>query len=521
MASSAPANTLDSGLRKPGCANPRVAPDPILLTGATGYIGGRLLPALLEKGYKVRCLARRPEHLKGRAHGSYDVVAADLTNAASLAPALAGVATAFYLVHSMGSEGEFAEQDRRAAQNFAQAARAAGVRRIIYLGGLGGDRTLSAHLASRQEVGRILRESGVPTIEFRASIIIGSGSLSFEMVRALVNRLPIMTTPRWVRSLAQPIAVEDVLAYCLAAIEMPCEASVVYEIGGPDRVSYADLMREYGRQVGLHRLIIPVPVLSPGLSSLWLGLVTPLYARVGRRLIDSVRHDTVVKDDRALRDFDIRPRGLRDAIACALAWEDQEYARTRWSEALSSAGDPKSWGGVRSGRRLIDCRRIHVKVDPVAAFAPIERIGGKTGWYHADWLWRLRAVVDRIFGGVGMRRGRPHPQKLKPGDALDFWRVEAVEPPSLLRLRAEMKLPGRAWLQFEVEPERGHAGVPGAWITQTAIFDPVGLLGPLYWYAVWPLHQWVFAGMLHKIARALTHGGRSRGAVGGKPARGG
>jgi uncharacterized protein YbjT (DUF2867 family) len=492
---------LDTGLQRPVLPNAPISPDPILLTGATGYIGGRLLPALLERGYKVRCLARRPEHLQGRAHGTYEVIAADLANVDSLGPALAGVATAFYLVHSMGSEGGFAEQDRQAALNFAQAARAAGVRRIIYLGGLGGDGTLSAHLASRQEVGRILRESGLPTIEFRASIIIGSGSLSFEMVRALVTRLPIMTTPRWVRSLAQPIAVEDVLAYCLAAVEMPGQVSVIYEIGGPDRVSYADLMREYGRQVGLHRLIIPVPVLSPGLSSLWLGLVTPLYARVGRKLIDSVKHDTVVTDDRALRDFDLRPRGLRDAIARALAKEDQDFAQTRWSDALSSAGNPKSWGGVRFGRRLIDRRRIHVPVDPAAAFAPIARIGGQTGWYHADWLWRLRAAVDMILGGVGMRRGRPHPQKLQPGHALDFWRVEAVEAPSLLRLRAEMKLPGRAWLQFEVEPDPQGKG---AWITQTAMFDPVGLLGPLYWYAVWPLHQWVFAGMLRKIARVAS-----------------
>ncbi|MEI7767370.1 MAG: NAD(P)H-binding protein, partial [Phycisphaerae bacterium] len=351
----------------PQSTEPRT-PELILLTGATGYIGGRLLPALLEQGYQVRCLARRPEHLSGRAPGRYEVVAADLTNAATLAPALVGVTTAFYLIHSMGSEAGFAAQDRLAAQNFAHAARAAGVRRIIYLGGLGGDQTLSAHLASRQEVGAILRASGVPTLEFRASIIIGSGSLSFEMVRALVTRLPIMTTPRWVRSLTQPIAVEDVLAYCLAAITLPGTASAVYEIGGPDRVSYADLMREYARQVGLRRLIIPVPVLSPGLSSLWLGLITPLYARVGRKLIDSVKHDTIVKDDRALRDFAIRPRGLRDAMARALAKEDQEYAQTRWSDALSSAGNPKNWGGVRFGRRLIDRRRIYVPVAPAAAF---------------------------------------------------------------------------------------------------------------------------------------------------------
>jgi uncharacterized protein YbjT (DUF2867 family) len=483
----------------------------VLLTGATGYIGGRLLPALLEQGYSVRCLTRRPECLQGRAAGNCGVVAGDVADAATLGPALAGVTTAFYLIHSMGSTEEFAEADRRAAQNFAQAARAAGVRRIIYLGGLGADEALSAHLASRQEVGRILRESGVPTIEFRASIIIGSGSLSFEMVRALVTRLPIMTTPRWVRSLAQPIAVEDVLAYCLAAMELEVASSVVYEIGGPDRVSYADLMREYGRQVGLHRLIIPVPVLSPGLSSLWLALVTPLYARVGRKLIESVKHDTVVKDDRALRDFAVRPRGLRQAIARALAHEDQEYAQTRWSDALSVAGAPRTWGGERFGRRLIDRRRRHVPVAPEAAFAPLARIGGRTGWYHADWLWRLRAALDILVGGVGMRRGRPHPVQLRVGDVLDFWRVEAVEPPTLLRLRAEMKLPGRAWLQFEVNPD---ASGEGAWITQTAMFDPLGLLGPLYWYGVWPLHQWVFAGMLRAIAQAAVAGVGTAGSRG-------
>lgn len=473
--------------------------DPVLLTGATGYIGGRLLPLLLEHGHTVRCLARHPEYLQDRAAGSYDVVKADLCDAQSLGPAMAGVRTAFYLVHSMGAGDGFAEQDRVAAYHFAKAAADAGVERIIYLGGLGGDQELSDHLASRHEVGRILSESGVPVIEFRASIIIGSGSLSFEMVRALVTRLPIMTTPKWVRSLAQPIAIEDVLAYCLAAVSKEIDGSVIYEIGGPDRVSYADLMREYARQMGLRRLIIPVPMLSPGLSSLWLGLVTPLYARVGRKLIDSVKHDTVVLDEKALHDFDIRPRSLSQAMTRAMAKEDQDYAQTRWSDAMSAAGETPAWGGVRFGRRLIDRRRVHVSVSPQAAFIPIERIGGQTGWYHAQWLWKLRATMDVAVGGVGFRRGRPNPMTLKTGDALDFWRVEAVEPPSLLRLRAEMKLPGRAWLQFEVDPDpKGQ----GAWITQTAMYDPVGLLGLLYWYAIWPIHHWVFGGMLRKIAQA-------------------
>ncbi len=472
----------------------------ILLTGATGYIGGRLLPELLARGCRVRCLTRNPGHLADRSDREFQVVEGDLSDPDSLTPAMTGVRTAFYLVHSMGDGDDFAQHDREAASNFAIAAKAAGVERIIYLGGLGAGPDLSAHLASRQEVGRILRESGVPTFEFRASIIIGSGSLSFELVRALVTRLPIMTTPRWVRSLAQPIAVEDVIAYLLAAIDLEDQPSQIYEIGGPDRVSYADLMREFGRQVGLNRLIIPVPVLSPGLSSLWLGLITPLYARVGRKLIDSVKHDTIVEDTTALDHFTIRPRTLHDAIARALRNEDLDYARTRWSDAISAGGESPAWGGVRFGRRLIDRRRIHVKLTPAQAFAPIERIGGKTGWYHANHLWRLRAFMDLLVGGVGMRRGRPNPTHLSPGDPLDFWRVEAVNPPSLLRLRAEMKLPGRAWLQFEVEPDS-----TGSWITQTAIYDPVGLLGPLYWYSVWPLHQWVFGGMLRKIARAAVH----------------
>mgnify|MGYP002622838560 CR=1 FL=1 len=476
----------------------------VLLTGATGYIGGRLLEALLDGGYEVRCMTRRPDQLADRAVSRFEVMQGDVLDPASLKRCLEGVATAFYLVHSMGSSAGFVEKDRQAAQAFAQAAKQAGVRRIVYLGGLGRGPKLSAHLASRQEVGRILRESGVPTIELRASIIIGSGSLSFEMIRALVNRLPVMTTPRWVRSLSQPIAVEDVIAYCMAAISLDCQGSRVYEIGGPDRVSYSDLMREYARQRGLRRWIIPVPLLSPGLSSLWLGLVTPLYARVGRKLIDSVRHDTVVTDDGALRDFDIRPRGVPEAVARALANEDRAFAQTRWSDALSSAGEQRGWGGVRFGARLVDSRSARVSVAPRHAFVPIQRIGGETGWYYATWLWRVRAFLDLLIGGVGMRRGRPHPDRLRPGDALDFWRVDAVEPPSLLRLRAEMKVPGRAWLQFEVHPdESGNGSI----ITQTAEFDPVGLLGPLYWYMLWPLHQLVFAGMLRRIARAAEAAG--------------
>jgi uncharacterized protein YbjT (DUF2867 family) len=396
----------------------------------------------------------------------------------------------------MGGADDFAERDRRAARTFGEAAREAGVSRIVYLGGLGSGPELSPHLASRQEVGRILRASGVPTVELRASIVIGSGSLSFEMIRTLVSRLPVMVTPRWTRSLAQPISIEDVVAYLVAAGRMEIPESVVYEIGGGEAVSYLDLMREFARQRGLRRLIIPVPVLSPRLSSLWLGLVTPLVAHVGRELIDSVRNDTVVEDDRARRDFPVRPRGYREAIARALRNEDREFAATRWSDALSSLGPPPSYAGVVLGSRIVDSRVVRVAVPPGRAFAPIRRIGGDTGWYFGNGLWRLRGALDILVGGVGLRRGRRHPDRLLPGDTVDFWRVEEMREGRLLRLRAEMKLPGRAWLQFEVEPDG-----EGSCIRQTAIYDPAGLFGLLYWYAMVPVHGLVFAGMLRRIAR--------------------
>ncbi len=478
----------------------------ILLTGATGYIGGRLLRVLEDRKVRLRCLARRPEFLRRRVSKSTEVVKGDVSDPESLQGALAGVDTAYYLVHSMGSGRDFAKEDRSAAENFARAARDAGVRRIIYLGGLGSGPDLSPHLASRQEVGRILRESGVPTIEFRASIIIGSGSLSFEMIRSLVDRLPVMITPRWVRIPAQPIAIEDVIAYLVEALDVDVEGSAIVEIGGGDRVTYEGIMLEYARQRGLKRLIIRVPVLTPRLSSLWLGLVTPLYARIGRALIDSIPHETVVTDDLAIRLFHIRPRGIREAIERALGNEDQEMAATRWSDALSSRGAQPAWGGTRLGSRLVDSRSVRIACPPSLAFRPISRIGGETGWYYANWLWRIRGFLDLLVGGVGLRRGRRDPTSLLPGDTVDFWRVEAYEPDRLLRLFAEMKLPGRAWLQWEVE-EDGNASV----VRQNSIFDPVGLLGLLYWYGLYPIHALVFAGMLRRIAQAATResdGGR-------------
>ncbi len=412
----------------------------------------------------------------------------------SVRRALAGVEVAYYLVHSMSSSGSFAQADREAALTFGTAAREAGVRRVVYLGGLGQGR-LSKHLASRQEVGRILRET-TPTTEFRASAVIGSGSASFEIVRALVDRLPVMITPRWVANRAQPIAIEDQLAYLVAELDRPSDESEVFEIGGADVVSYGELMREYGRQRGLKRVYVPVPVLTPRLSSLWLGLVTPVYARLGRALIDSIEHDTVVTDRKALETFEIRPRGYREAIARALENEERETIETRWAD--EELPQP-SFGGVKLGTRLLDARSLRVSQPPAAAFAPIRRIGGGTGWYYGRRLWQLRGLLDVLVGGPGLRRGRRDPESLRVGDAVDFWRVVAYEPDRLLRLDAEMRVPGRASLQFEVEPDGD-----GSVIHQTALFDPLGLWGLAYWYAVWPLHGFVFKGMLDGIARAAV-----------------
>jgi uncharacterized protein YbjT (DUF2867 family) len=472
----------------------------VLLTGASGYVGGRLLELLQRRGVAVRCLARNAETLAKRCGSGTEVVVGDVLARESLDAPLAGVDTAYYLIHSMGATGDFEKEDRDAAANFASAARAAGVRRIIYLGGLGEDtKDLSKHLRSRQEVGRVLRESGAEVIELRASIVIGSGSLSYELVRNLVERLPVMICPSWVSVAAQPIAIEDLLEYLVEAMDIRTEGSRVFEIGGPEQVSYGDLMREYARQRGLRRWMIPVPVLTPYLSSLWLGLVTPIYARIGRKLVASMRNPTVVNDTSAWEAFTVRPRGLREAIARALANEDQEYAQTRWSDALSSSGRLRDLDAMACGSRIVDSRTLQVGVSPADAFAPIQQIGGRRGWYYGSWLWQLRGFLDLLVGGIGVRRGRRHPVEIRVGDTLDFWRVERFEPPRMLRLRAEMKVPGRAWLEFDVD--KGE--LPGtSVIRQTAIFDPLGLAGLAYWYGLYPLHQLVFAGMLRNIARA-------------------
>jgi uncharacterized protein YbjT (DUF2867 family) len=421
-----------------------------------------------------------------------------LLQPASLDAAFRGVHTAFYLVHALRSGPEFETLEKEAAANFACAARRAGVRRIIYLGGLTRGDALSPHMRSRIQTGNILRASGIPVIELRASIVIGSGSASFELIRALVERLPVMVTPRWVNTAAQPIAIEDVIEYLVEAIGVQAEGGLIVEIGGPDVTSYLGIMREYGRQRNLRRWFFAVPFLSPTLSSRWLTLVTPIYASIGRCLIESVRNESVVRDPAASRIFKVQPVGLRSAIERALANEDRILAETRWSDAgyhavRVAASEPGTG-------TLSNIQEIRVPLSPSEAFAPVRRIGGRTGWYFGDWMWRVRGLVDLMTGGVGMRRGRPDPETPLPGSTLDFWRVQIYELDRRLRLLAEMRVPGRAWLEFRAEPQ-GQSTV----LRQSAYFEPHGLVGLLYWYLLWPIHEVMFRGMLRRIAAAALN----------------
>ena len=478
----------------------------VLLTGATGYVGGRLLPLLQKRGCRVRCLTRRESSESNFDALNAEVAIGNALDVESLNTALSGVETAYYLIHSMGDNEDFEKTDRRAAENFAEACSAQNVKRIVYLGGLGdpSDR-LSKHLRSRQEIGAILRTSSADVIEFQASIIIGSGSLSFEMIRALVERLPVMICPKWVRVLAQPISIEDVLSYLVEALDRPSGQSELLEIGGPEQVSYGEIMRRYAKQRGLTRFMIPVPFLTPYLSSLWLGLVTPLYSRVGRKLVDSLRNPTLVSDNKALGIFSVSPRSVDASITRALIFEDKEFAETRWSDAFSSGGHEKTWGGVRFGSRLVDSRTRKTDLTAEQAFTPIRRIGGETGWYYGNWLWKIRGAMDLMVGGVGVRRGRRDPDQVRVGDTVDFWRVEQIVDNKILRLSAEMKVPGRAWLEFEVTEDGEETTV-----RQTAIFDPVGLFGILYWYSLYPLHEFVFHGMLKNICEAGVASARQK-----------
>jgi uncharacterized protein YbjT (DUF2867 family) len=479
-----------------------------LVTGATGYIGGRLVPELLAHGYRVRCAARSPEKLRDQPWSArVEVVRADLTDPEAVRRALAGVEVAYYLIHALGSGRDFGETDRRAAHVFAAAAKEAGVGRVVYLGGLapsGESVQVSEHLRSRGEVGEILLASGVPTAALRAAMVIGSGSVSFEMMRYLTERLPLMITPRWVRSRIQPIAVRDALRYLVGCAALPPEVSRSFDIGGPDILTYEQMMRRYAAIAGLRRRRIrPVGVLSPRLSSLWVGLVTPVPGGIARPLVDSLRHEVVCHEHDIAEYVPDPPEGLIGfdrAVQLALKRIGSGDVATRWSSASvpGAPSDPlptdPDWAG---GSLYVDVRESPVAASREALWQVIESIGGENGWYSWPLAWTARGLFDRLVGGVGLRRGRRDPYRLRIGDSLDFWRVEELDPGRLLRLRAEMRLPGLAWLDLSVDERDGRT-----WFRQRALFHPRGLPGQFYWWGVRPFHGIIFGRMQRNIRRA-------------------
>ncbi len=502
---------------------PERSPEPanrlILVTGSTGYIGGRLVPRLLELGYRVRCLVRDPARLQGRPWQlEVEIVTGDVLQPETLAPALAGVDSAYFLVHSLGSGADFHERDLAAATNFGVAARAAGVDRVIYLGGLAeASPALSEHLRSRQQTGDALRSTGVAVTEFRAGVIVGSGSLSFEMIRYLTERIPILICPRWVYTRTQPIGIREVLDYLTSALAVPESKGRLIEIGGSEIVTYGEMMTIYAEVRGLRRWLLPVPVLTPRLSSHWVNFVTPIPAVIARPLIEGLRNENIVHDPSARTLFPrIEPVSYRQSVDRALARLEASNIETAWSDALSTTrGQVQPAVLTTQEGMILDQRQRIVAASADDLFAVVTGIGGTRGWFYMNWAWQIRGFMDRVIGGVGLRRGRRHPDDLRVGDALDFWRVEAVEPGRLLRLRAEMKVPGKAWLQFQASPrEHGQTA-----ISQTAFFAPKGLFGWAYWYALYPFHRLIFNGMLDRItSRALARAeGRvpSRGRTGG------
>lgn len=512
--------------RTPGPASSvpgtRAAGRLVAVTGVTGYVGGRLVPELLAAGHRVRAVARKPDRLRGRPwHPQVEVVEADASDLEQIRAALAGADVAYYLIHSLGSGPAFAARDRRTALTFARAAREAGVSRIVYLGGLHpATDDLSPHLESRREVGEILLASGVPTTVLQAAVILGSGSASFEMMRYLTERLPAMTVPRWVENRIQPIAIRDVLRYLVGSAAMPPEVHRAFDIGGPDVLTYRDMMQRYARVAGLpRRIIVGVPVLTPRLSSLWVSLVTPVPSGIARPLVDSLVHEVVCREHDVAEHVPDPPGGLLgfdDAVRLALQRVQDADVTTRWSSASvhGAPSDPlpsdPDWAGGSLHR---DKRRTRVAAPLEVVWEVLESIGGEQGWYSWSAAWRARGLLDRFWGGPGLRRGRRDPLRLVLDDAVDFWRVEEVVPGRLLRLRAEMRLPGLAWLELAVRPEPDGTST----LRQVATFHPHGLAGQLYWWAVTPFHGVVFGGMQRGMRREAERRVRSRGDAASAP----
>jgi uncharacterized protein YbjT (DUF2867 family) len=473
----------------------------ILVTGATGYIGGRLVPLLLTLGYQVRVFVRDISRLQGRFWAKdVDMVQGDVFDLDELGSAMEGIMVAYYLIHSMSSSDDFHEQDLVAARNFGTTAQNAGVEQIIYLGGLGDPQAdLSEHLSSRQATGHALSEAGVPVTEFRAAIIVGSGSVSFEMIRYLTERIPVMICPKWVFTRVQPIAIDDVLSYLTAAIQTPESRGKIIEIGGADVFTYGDMMEGYAAVRGLKRALIPVPVLTPRLSSYWVHWMTPVPASITRPLVEGLRNEVIVRDDLAREIFpDILPRDYKTAVQEALTSLEVGQIETRWTDAQASNLANRSPVMLTTLEgMIIEQRQVEVNASPHHVFSSFIRLGGQTGWLYFDLAWRVRGAIDRLIGGVGLRRGRRDPVDIRVGDVIDFWRVEEVDTPKIMRLRSEMKEPGRAWLQFEAIPHENDR----TQLIQTAYFAPKGLFGLLYWYGLYPLRGLIFSGLIIEIKK--------------------
>ncbi len=488
-----------------------VTEKPVLVVGATGYVGGRLVPALLTGGHKVRAAGRSMDKLAQRPwafHPGLELVQADLADLASVRAACRGCGAAYYLVHSMHPDKrDFAAADREAAMNMARAARETGLERIIYLGGLGEDREdreeLSKHLRSRREVAKILEYGGVPLTHLRAAMILGSGSASFELVRYLVDRLPIMITPKWVRTRAQPISIADVLAYLAGCLEESRTVGQTFDIGGPDILTYQDIFNLYAEEARLpKRRIIPAPILSPGLSAYWAQLVTPIPAALVIPLIGGLRNEVVCKENRIRELIPISLRPCRETIRRALEKIRQNTVETCCWDA--GAALPPEWAtpgdaSYAGGAVFTYGYQARIQAAPSEIWAALSKIGGETGWYYGDMLWRLRGLLDKLAGGVGLRRPAIRPDRLRVGAPLDFWRILDVETNHRLTLLAEMKMPGEGMLEFRIFEER-----PGlTTLSAQARFLPRGLAGLAYWYGAYPLHKLVFSGMLRGLAHAV------------------
>lgn len=477
-------------------------PKSILVTGATGYVGGRLVPNLLRSGYDLRVLVRDRSDVIGRNwHHKVDIVEGDVLKPQTLSGMMSDIDVAYYLIHSMNGNADFAERDLVAARNFGQAAQRAGISRIIYLGGLG-DRNanLSKHLRSRQETGDALREAGVPVTEFRAAVIVGAGSISFETIRYLTERVPVMICPSWVYTLVQPISIIDVISYLTSALTHENSAGKTIDIGGSDVLTYGEMMTQYAKMRGLFRILCPVPVLTPTLSSYWVHIVTPVPSTIARPLIEGLRNTVVVANNYAQEIFPtINPINYLQSVSAALDNIELGNIETSWSDSVSTTigGQSKSVLKHQDGMIIERWERV-VNATPTKTHDVYTRLGGENGWPYMNWLWRLRGYIDRIVGGVGYRGGRRHPEDLRVGDTLDFWRVESVSPDKLLRLRAEMKLPGNGWLQFQTEK----ISATTSRLIQTVYFAPKGLFGFIYWYALYPIHSLLLQGTISNIARS-------------------